>query len=334
MIFLACFLLSLFFVGAAEPVEKTGAGITIFQISTFSGSFQDRLATETKALEEFSRSGFQLQQLQTQGSKETLPNIVAEVNKSKSSFVVFLDANSATALAGKIQAPWMAISRSKKILSPLFEKQQIQIGNNVVFETLPAPQSIAEAIGRLKPLPTRLGVVYTPDESVSREFVEGLKQAIGKGSEANIDFVACPLKFGACRNAMEFESALQDSFSSLEKGTPLLVLPETNTLKFAFAFDSFARKHNLGLIGLDALDFQESLFSLAYSPKAIAEKCIRVAKQQPGAPSNSFTVLPDLTIDPSHLKAMGYSLDTNALKHSSSRKEDVLHLGTVSIPTR
>jgi hypothetical protein len=303
--------------------EKSADPVTVCMVSLFSAPGEKELAAaiEAKASVGPEARPVRVLRLQTLGGEDGTSAALKEIGEAKPSLVVFRDAGSAAALAGEMSGPWMAIVRSKPTLMVALQKRGVESVPARVFETLPPPAGMAEAIVALRPSPSCLGIVYTPEEPTSRLFVDGLKQSLDS-VKASIEIVECRLRPGACRNSKEMESALKDSSASLGKGAALLVLPESNTLKFAFVLVAFAKERGMALLGLDDFSPGQTLLHLAYSPETVADQCMltlhergAASAQLAGAPSDSDP-LPTLYLDKERFAELSYALDGGALKHS------------------
>lgn len=307
----------------AGAEEKPADAATVCMVSLLGAPHEKELAAamEAKANAEAGAQRVRVVSLQTMGSEDGASAALKEIGEAKPSLVVFRDASSAAALSGQLHEPWMAIVRSRVTLTAALEKHGGGPAPAHVFETLPSPAAMTEAIAALRPSPSHLGIVYTPEEATSRQFVDGLRQSL-ESAQSSVAIVECRLRPGACRNSKETEAALKDSLGSLGKGALVLALPESNTVKFAFVLAAFAKEREAALLGLDDFRPGQTLLNLAYSPETVADQCVIALREHTdaragatGAPGDAVP-LPALYLDKAKITELGYTVDADMLKRS------------------
>lgn len=251
---------------------------TVVSVSTLPGKSNDELL-----LGIFRKDKEGLQSLdvvherhQTFGEAVKIKEIATRLQDSTRTLSLFLDAHSAAALAPQIRTPWIAVVRSKEMLLPGGSSANMPSNKAWILETMPTPGDLVQAIRRLHPLPRDVGMVYTPAAPGSSGFVEKTTNTLQSIFAGHIQVHTCVLAPGACRNATDVRNALENSFPSLPKGSLLLVLPDANTLKFAFVFRNFAVESGIGLVGLGDFNPGNTAFDITVPTEALSQQCRRV----------------------------------------------------------
>lgn len=270
----------------------------------------------------------------TLGEAEAASRIGEELKKPGVCGLIFLDAASARLSLPGPKLPVLTVVPSREVLavqnvkvadggkscpvkaaagSP--EENLIKPGTEAypddVLETTPQPEAVMRAIASLRPLPARIGIVYTMGAPGNESFLREFKRLCKQEFQGKLAVQECRLEPGACRNTNDIESALEDSFGAFGHGSLLLALPSTNTLKFAFLFHNFASRHGLGLVSLGEEEAEGFLISIFCAPGALAGKCLETAGHwaaKAPAPRLSPTP-PQVAFSPTLLKQLGYSVN-------------------------
>jgi hypothetical protein len=194
----------------------------------------------------------------------------------------------------------------------------------IVIETTPSAGQVMAALKRMCPAPKRVGIVYVNSASVDHRFVKKLKMLCDNGARRYFALTECSVSAAACQNAIAMKQVLDISYPDLEQSDILLVLPSQNTLKFSFVLRNFIKKRQLGLVGIASFPATDCMLHVGYSPKALAEACLRCIENavSPGKfkARELQPLVPDVKFRNEILESLGYSLEDQTSRAENPRR--------------
>jgi hypothetical protein len=258
-------------------------------------------------------SAFALDLLYTMGDEKTADQLVKELQSREVLLCVYLDLGSARLIAPRIATPGLILIPSARFLD--MKKDGLLLGlsdRTAVLETQPTLKHFVAAAQRVTPPPPRLGLVDTRYNTQEGALIKELRKIWPEEilSEDSAPISVCAPNGAACENLNAMRHTLQKDLAELEKGSLLLVMPDTNTLKFAFAIRQFSEKQQLGLIGFGDFHPGGELLRISYTTQQLASVCsdtiLTYARNPEGKPQLAERPAPQVSFDPQIGKALGY----------------------------
>ncbi len=154
------------------------------------------------------------------------------------------------------------------------------LSSALVVETCPTAEDVVRVLEHAGLHDAELGLVYTYQYAPSEAFARTISKSRDRTTMANtgekeFGTPACVIDPGACRSLGDIEFALRRTFKDLPPGSPVVVYPEGNTLKFAYAFERYAEENDLVLVSVGDFPRNKAPLAVYYSPNAIARAILR-----------------------------------------------------------
>lgn len=254
---------------------------------------------------------------------------VGELKNANVPLAIYLDAESAKLVGPRLKVPSLSLSaRSEK---PAPANAAAKRPSIAAVNTQPRLSQFIQAAQRLRPRPPGLALLdarFDPKQANVLKTLSALypeepapstKDALGgKGL-----VVVCPLNSAACENHAAFRFALQKGLGRVPPRSLLLVLPDTNTLKFDFLIRNFAAERKLLLAYVGGFNHEPALISIAYTPKQLAAVCVQAIRERVETnPASTLQIQPlppaRVVYDREQLARFGYRLAPAASRQKAS----------------
>ncbi|MCX7016864.1 MAG: hypothetical protein NTW86_30620 [Candidatus Sumerlaeota bacterium] len=225
--------------------------------------------------------------------------------------IVCLDAAVARC-ARPCPCPKIVITQSREMLPSSPERLDRDSSDTCVLETLPRGPTVLKALCELEPAPRSLGIVRTQEAPGAERFMGEFLDAWKGSSLRQAAVRQCVLDPGGCRNAAEVKQALDEDFADLAQGDLLLAVPDTNTLKFAYAIRRFAQAKQVGFISLGEFGAEGALLWVHCPAQRLASICAAILVKQRSQPGASTAqdppdIVPEARFDEATLQELGFA---------------------------
>jgi hypothetical protein len=217
------------------------------------------------------------QPIHTFGEAKTLDASLEKAASNGIRFAICLDAAPARMLSTRTSSTCIILGRSVESVLALYKEPEVAPLPEELVETLPSAQSVVKALLSLRPRPTTRGLVFTEGSPDNEEFTTDFALLWRKSVGQDSDFTTCSVSAAGCRNAHAMAETLRAAFADLPAGTPVVVLPGANTLKFAYVIRRHLQDHGLALVTVGDMPPAGAACHVAYDTKDLARHCLELA---------------------------------------------------------
>lgn len=205
-------------------------------------------------------------------------------------------------LSGAVEYAPIAGGRAAVIVPTKANLLESKLENVKVIETLPSGREVAEAALNFDPVPKGFALIHTEGSAGAEQFVRDVQETFqGNGRQA--DPRLCILPAGACRNEQDVAQALEASLKDMGSNASIIVWPDTNTLKFAYAIMKFAEKHKMKIVAVGNFPGEQAVLLIKRPEGDIVRQCLdAIVQMLAQSATSSPAQQPILKSDESELK--------------------------------